>query len=86
MAQRHHADLDNEPVLLDRLAVARLLYIKPRSVKEYIKRGVLQPLRVPGGHKILFDRRAVLAVLEPARRDTHRTGTGRQRDNDGQAG
>jgi hypothetical protein len=76
----------DEPILLDRIGVAQLLCVKPRSIKEYIKRGVLKPLRVPGGHKILFDRRAVLAVLEPARRDTHRTGTGRQRDNDGQAG
>ena len=65
MAQRH-AGLDDEPVLLDRLAVAKLLYVKPRSIKEYVKRGVLHPLRVPGGRKVLFDRRAVLAVLEPA--------------------
>jgi hypothetical protein len=65
MVQRH-AGLDDEPVLLDRLAVAKLLYVKPRSIKEYVKRGVLQPLRVPGGRKVLFDRRAVLAVLEPA--------------------
>jgi hypothetical protein len=63
------ADQD-EPVLLDRLAVARLLYVKPRSIKEYVKRGVLKPLRVPGARKVLFDRRAVLAVLEPARRDS----------------
>jgi hypothetical protein len=67
MAQRH-AGLDDEPVLLDRLAVAKLLYVKPRSIKEYVKRGVLHPLRVPGGRKVLFDRRVVLAVLEPARR------------------
>ena len=67
MAQ-HHPGLDDEPVLLDRLAVARLLYVKPRSIKEYVKRGVLHPLRVPGARKVLFDRRAVLAVLEPARR------------------
>jgi hypothetical protein len=60
--------LEDEPVLLDRLAVARLLYVKPRSIKEYVKRGVLHPLRVPGARKVLFDRRAVLAVLEPARR------------------
>jgi len=65
MAQRH-AGLDDEPVLLDRLAVAKLLYVKPRSIKEYVKRGVLHPLRVSGGRKVLFDRRAVLAVLEPA--------------------
>jgi hypothetical protein len=54
------------PVLLDRRGVAKLLYIKPRSVQEYIKRGVLKPLRVPGGRKLLFDRRAVLASLKPA--------------------
>jgi hypothetical protein len=65
MAQ-HHAGLEDEPVLLDRLAVAKLLYVKPRSIKEYVKRGVLHPLRVPGGRKVLFDRRAVLAVLESA--------------------
>ena len=53
MAQRH-AGLDDEPVLLDRLAVAKLLYVKPRSIKEYVKRGVLHPLRVPGGRKVLF--------------------------------
>jgi hypothetical protein len=41
----------DEPVLLDRIGVAKLLYVKPRSIKEYIKRGVLQPLRVPGGRK-----------------------------------
>jgi hypothetical protein len=57
---------DDSAVLLDRLGVAKLLSIKPRSVREYIKRGVLRPLRVPGGRKLLFDRRAVLAVLESA--------------------
>jgi hypothetical protein len=65
MAQRH-TGLDDEPVLLDRLAVARLLYVKPRSIKEYIRRGTLKPLRLPGTRRILFDRRDVLAALEPA--------------------
>jgi hypothetical protein len=67
MAQRPER-LEDEPVLLDRIDVAKLLYVKPRSIKEYIKRGVLQPPRFPGGRKILFDHRAVLAALEPARR------------------
>ena len=66
----------DEPVLLDRIGVAKLLYVRPRSIKEYIKRGVLHPLRVPGGRKLLFDRRAVLAVLEPARGADYRTGPG----------
>jgi helix-turn-helix protein len=66
MAQQPES-LNDEPVLLDRIAVAKLLYVKPRSIMEYIRRGVLQPLRVPGGRKVLFDRRAVLAALEPAR-------------------
>jgi hypothetical protein len=52
--------------LLDRVGVARLLCVRPRSVKEYIKRGILQPLRVPGGRKLLFSRQAVLDMLEPA--------------------
>jgi hypothetical protein len=53
-------------ILLDRLGVAKLLCVRPRSVREYIRRGILVPLRVPGGRKLLFDRRAVLAALEPA--------------------
>jgi hypothetical protein len=57
---------DGGAILLDRLGVAKLLCVRPRSVREYVKRGVLVPLRVPGGRKLLFDRRAVLAVLEPA--------------------
>jgi hypothetical protein len=59
----------DEPVLLDRIGVAKFLYVKPRSIKEYIRRGVLKPLRVPGGRRLLFDRRDVLGVLEPVQRD-----------------
>jgi hypothetical protein len=57
---------DDNAILLDRLGVAKLLCVRPRSVREYIRRGILRPLKVPGGRKLLFDRRAVLAVLEPA--------------------
>jgi hypothetical protein len=57
---------DDSAILLDRLGVAKLLCVRPGSVREYIRRGVLVPLRVPGGRKLLFSRQAVLAMLESA--------------------
>ena len=48
---------------------AQYLQVSQSSIRSYIRQGRLQAFRIAGKRKVLIPRTALLALLEPARRE-----------------
>ncbi len=61
-------DLDSRDLLTVEQA-AQYLQVSQSSIRSYIRQGRLQAFRIAGKRKVLIPRTALLALLEPARRE-----------------